>query len=151
MHSGEIWKLAQCVTRSGVGLYFQNGYLNLSAEFTKEGFSRQTTIPANVSLWLDRYPPTLASICPGTYSTYRKICAQFGIPTDGLRHTAISAFVARHGSFAAAATEFGCSERVIRTHYFARLGPSAADMFYDIVPRRNHIRRVENSSGFGPD
>ena len=134
MHNGEIWELARCVARDGAGLYFQNGFLHLSAEITKEGEPRQTAIPANAAAWLERYPPTPASICPGDYDAYRKIRNRFGVPRDGLRHTVISAYVAKYGSLAGAATEFGCSEAVIRTHYFARMGPRAAETFYRILP-----------------
>lgn len=146
MRSGEIWKLAQCVARDGAALYFQNGYLHLSAEITKEGTARLTTIPANVGAWLDLYPPTPTRICPGSYSEYRKIRAGFGIPPDGMRHTAISAHVARHGSLANAAMEFGCSESVIRTHYFARMGPGAAERFYMIVPMTRGLVSHERRS-----
>jgi hypothetical protein len=134
MHNGEIWELARCVARDGTGPYFQNGFLHLSAEITKEGEPRQTAIPANAAVWLERYPPTAASICPGNYETYRKIRNRFAIPRDGLRHTVISAYVAKHGSLAAAAMEFGCREGIIRTHYFARMGPKAAETFYQISP-----------------
>jgi hypothetical protein len=136
MHNGEIWELARCVARDGAALYFQNGFLHLSAEITKEGEPRQTAIPANAAVWLERYPPTAASICPGDYATYRKIRNRFAIPRDGLRHTVISAYVAKHGSLAAAATEFGCREGIIRTHYFARMGPKSAEAFYGISPER---------------
>ena len=134
MHNGEIWELARCVARDGAELYFQNGFLHLSAEITKEGEPRQTAIPANVAGWLERYPPVPASICPGDYAAYRKIRNRFAIPRDGLRHTVISAYVAKNGSFAAAATEFGCREGIIRTHYFARMGLKSAEAFYRIVP-----------------
>ena len=136
MHNGEIWELARCVARDGVALYFQNGFLHLSAEITKEGEPRQTAIPANAAIWLERYPPTATSICPGDYGAYRKIRNRFAIPRDGLRHTVISAYVAKHGSLASAATEFGCREGIIRTHYFARMGPKAAEAFYRISPER---------------
>lgn len=134
MHNGEIWELARCVARDGAGLYFQEGYLHLSAEITKEGEPRQTAIPANAVEWLKRYPPTAASICPGDYDAYREIRNRFGIPRDGLRRTMISAYVAKGGSLANAAIEFGCSEAVIRTHYFARMGLSAAEAFYRVLP-----------------
>lgn len=134
MHNGEIWELARCVARDGAALYFQNGFLHLSAEITKEGEPRQTAIPTNAAAWLERYPLTAASICPGDYDAYRKIRNRFGIPRDGLRHTVISAYVARNGSLASAATEFGCSEAIIRTHYFARTGLRAAEAFYRILP-----------------
>jgi hypothetical protein len=134
MHNGEIWELARCVARDGASLYFQNGFLHLSAEITKEDEPRQTAIPANATLWLERYPLTAASICPGDDDAYRKIRNRFGIHRDGLGHTVISAYVAKHGSLAGAAMEFGCREGIIRTHYFARMGPKAAEAFYRIVP-----------------
>jgi hypothetical protein len=134
MHNGEIWELARCVARDGIELYFQNGFLHLSAEITKEGKPRQTAIPPNVAAWLEGYLPTPTHICPDDYPGYRKIRRHFAIPPDGLRHTAISAYVAKNGSLAGAATEFGCSEGIIRNHYFARMGPKVAEAFYQIIP-----------------
>lgn len=132
--NGEIRKLAQCVVRDGVELYFQNGYLHLSAEITKEGEPRQTAIPANVAAWFNRYPPNASSICPDRGAAYRAIRERFGIPLNGLRHTAISAYVTRNGSLAGAATEFGCSEGIIRRHYLSRMTPEDAHAFYEIMP-----------------
>jgi hypothetical protein len=56
------------------------------------------------------------------------------LPHDGLRHTAISAFVSCHGSFADAAMQFGNSESMIRTHYFNRMTKAEAEAFYAIIP-----------------
>ena len=41
--------------------------------------------------------------------------------------------VAKNGSLAGAVTEFGCSEGIIRNHYFARIGPKAAEAFDQII------------------
>jgi hypothetical protein len=70
----------------------------------------------------------------GDWPTYAAIREKFKIPHDGLRHTAISAFVSCHGSFADAAMQFGNSESMIRTHYFNRMTKTEAEAFYAIVP-----------------
>jgi DNA-binding transcriptional regulator PaaX len=73
-------------------------------------------------------------VCPGNWGQYQEIRACFRIPHDGLRHTAVSAFVAKFGSLANAALEFGNSERIIREAYLRRMSKEEAEAFYGIFP-----------------
>jgi integrase len=134
MANGETMKLAKVIERDGVKKYFCNGVLHISAEVAKDKRSRQTQIPPNVAQWLERYPPTPDAICPGDWLAYAEIRKRFKIPHDGLRHTAISAHVSLHGSFADAASQFGNSETMIRTHYFNRMSRDEALEFYATTP-----------------
>jgi hypothetical protein len=135
MANGEVKKLAAAVGRDGAGKYFCNGVVHIAADIAKDKRSRQTLLPSNLVQWIERYPATPAAICPGDWPTYAAIREKFKIPHDGLRHTAISAFVSCHGSFADAAMQFGNSESMIRTHYFNRMTKAEAEAFYTIVPR----------------
>ena len=144
MTYGEMSKLAGAVARDGVGKYFCNGVLHISAEIAKDKRPRQTHIPQNVAAWIEAYPVSQATICPGDWVLYGKIRKQFRIPHDGLRHTAISAHVSYHGSFADAASQFGNSEAMIRTHYFNRMtkAEAEAEAFYRIRPARQSEMEV---------
>lgn len=81
------------------------------------------------------YPPIPKNLCPGNYETYAAIRKRFGMPHDRLRHTAITAFVAKHGAIALAAQEFGSSETIIKKHYLPRMSADETEAFYSIVPR----------------
>jgi hypothetical protein len=132
MKNGEAAELARCVARDGVGQYFKADSLHLPGEVTKDGRDRRIDLMPNVRAWLERYPPTPASICPGDTDVYRAIRQRFQIPHDGLRHAAISAFVAMNDSLAGAALAFGNSEGIIRRHYLNFVTKEEAREFYQI-------------------
>jgi hypothetical protein len=138
MEHGEIAKLATAVKREGAEKYFCNGVLHITGEIAKDRRTRQIAVPENVARWFERYPLTPGAICPGDWDTYQMIREEFKIPHDGLRHTAISAHVSLHGSFAEAASQFGNSESMIRTHYFNRMSKQEAVEFYNITPVSVH-------------
>lgn len=108
----------------------------------KDGSGRQTTVHENLTQWLQKYPPTKQSICPGDYDAYGLIRKKFAIPHDGLRHTVISAHVAKYGSFALTAQEFGNSETIIKEHYNRRMSPEDAQAFYQIFPKAGKARAI---------
>jgi hypothetical protein len=151
MANGEIAKLAECVARDGAPKYFCNGVLHITAEIAKDKRSRQTRIPTNAKAWIDRAPVTASAICPGDWNLYGKLRKKFAIPHDGLRHTAISAHVSLHGSFAEAASEFGNSETMIRTHYFNRMSKTEAEAFYSIRPKHTASARQGGRSASAVD
>lgn len=134
MQHGEIAKLAKAVERDGAEKYFCNGVLHITGEIAKDRRTRQITVPENVARWINKYPAKPSAICPADWPTYQSIRERFKIPHDGLRHTAISAHVSFHGSFADAASRFGNSESMIRTHYFNQMSKAEAADFYTISP-----------------
>lgn len=150
--TGEIAKLAECVARDGLNRYLCNGVLHITAEIAKDRRSRQTAVPANAAEWFSLYELTPGAICPEHKPTYQAIREKFRIPHDGLRHTAISAHVSLHGSFADAASQFGNSEAMIRTHYFNRMSKAEAAEFYSIAPNVTDAltRRREGAGSNGP-
>jgi hypothetical protein len=127
-------KLSKYVATEGITNYISNGYLHLSSFVTKDRRDRKTTVHPNLDAWLKKYPPTPEALNPGNFPEYQKIREKFAIPFDGLRHTAISAFIAKHGSIALAAQEFGNSETVIRRRYLSRMSATEAEEFYEILP-----------------
>jgi hypothetical protein len=83
-----------------------------------------------------KYPITAVSVCPGDYKDddFRDIRKKFAIPHDGLRHTAISAFMSSGNSYDLAADQFGNSEGIIKAHYLKRMSKEDADAFFQIMP-----------------
>ena len=134
-HEGEMRKLVNYANRDGVEHYVNNGCIHISAEMAKDRRARRFTLPDNLLRWHEVYCPDKGCFQIGSKESYAEIRDKFHIPHDGLRHTAISAHVTKHGSFALAAEEFGNSERVIRTHYHRRMEPTEVEAFYAIVPR----------------
>ncbi len=133
---GELAELSRISARDGVERYFQNSVIKIPAEASKVGFPRDFHVPANLAAWLQKYPPTPESICPRSarYSYYKYIRPEFRLGHDILRHTAISAHVAKIGKMALTAVEFGTSESVIRNHYLDLMTAEEAEEFYRIVP-----------------
>jgi hypothetical protein len=132
--SGEMAELAKGVTEKGAGAFFVNGVLRLPAAMTKDKRTRHTSIPANLTAWLAKHPPTARALNPGDYPEYAVIRSRFGIPFDGLRHTCVSAFVSLGHSVTEAADQFGNSERMIHDHYLNRMSREEAQAFYSIMP-----------------
>jgi hypothetical protein len=138
LRTGEIWELAQAIKRHGVAAYYRNGHLWLTAGITKEREPRTVRVMPNVVEWLEAYPMTPESICPGDYKDedISEIRKRFKIPHDGLRHTAISAFMAAGNSYDLAADQHGNSENIIRHHYLHRMVKEESDRFYAIRPKK---------------
>ena len=137
MRTGEIHELARCIKRDGLAPYYSNGVLHLSAEITKEGMAREVSVPANVATWFERYPLTPKNVCPGDYKDedFVALRRKFQIPHDGLRHTAISAFMANGNSYDVAADQFGNSEPIIKRNYLRRMSAEEGAAFFRIIPK----------------
>ena len=122
--------------------------LRLEGPQTKTGVSRVVTIGATLKSWLSAYKGL--SFHPPNYDhDFPRVlrAAGFGRPTpdqpglkpwtpDVLRHTAISHFWRKTGSYGLAAAEFGNSERIIREHYQARVSSAETKAFYSLTPTR---------------
>jgi hypothetical protein len=137
MRTGEIRKLSKCIKRDGVAPYHSNGSLHLSAEITKEREPREVKVSTSAAAWFEKYALTPENVCPGDYKDedFSAIRKQFRIPHDGLRHTAISAFMAMPGnSYGEAADQFGNSEPIIKKHYLRRMSPEEGQQFHSIMP-----------------
>jgi hypothetical protein len=132
-----MWELARCVGRDGIETYFSNHKFHLTDEITKEGVGRETRASKNLEAWLKAYPPTPEAICPGLPKIFTPLRQMFQLPHDGLRHTAISAFMSLGKEYSDAADEFGNSEPIIKRHYLHRMSKAEAKQFYNIYPKKS--------------
>jgi integrase len=138
LRTGELADLARVCRKEGVSRYFRETTIYISEEVAKEGIARQVPIAANLADWLSAQVVTPDLICPGTAKAweYRTIRRKLGLSHDVLRHTSISAHVAKNRSLADAAIVFGNSETVIRRHYLNSMSSIEADQFYEIRPSK---------------
>ena len=142
MTHGEMSKFAVKVGEHGASRYYRGGKFHLSADMTKDGRVRRTTVQPNLATWIEHYPLTADALNPSNYYRYGQIRARFKIPHDGLRHTCYSAFVAKCGSIADATLEFGNSEGVAKDHYIDMMTKEEAADFYSILPTKAQPKPV---------
>jgi hypothetical protein len=57
-------------------------------------------------------------------------------PSDVLRHTAISHYFRKSGSYGRAAEQFGNSEAIIKKHYQGRVNSQETKAFYSLLPAK---------------
>jgi integrase len=136
LRTGELADLAQVCRKEGVARYFRETTIYISENVAKEGIARQVPISPNLAAWLAVRTVTPDLICPGFGKAweYRIIRKAMALSHDVLRHTAISAHVAKNRSLADAAIVFGNSETIIRRHYLNSMPMEEADRFYRIRP-----------------
>ncbi len=60
-------------------------------------------------------------------------------PDDVMRHTAISHYFRKTGSFGQTAEQFGNSEAIIKRHYKARVSSDETKAFYAIMPKKGSL------------
>ena len=127
---GEITKLQAASVR------LDTSAIHIEPEVSKVRMKRLVTIQPNLAAWLRAYPLDRYPIIPAnSMNTHRKICAQFGLTHDVLRHTFISMFVGKFRSMGEAALQAGNSESIIRKHYLDLKSMAEAEQFFGIVPK----------------
>lgn len=143
---GEITKLQATSVRVDTGV------IHIEPEVSKVRMKRLVTIQPNLAAWLRSYPlDRFPIIPPNSMNTRRKICAQFGLTHDVLRHTFISMFVAKFRSMGEAALQAGNSESIIRKHYLDLKSPAEAAQFFAITPKlRAAPEEPQNSEASAP-
>lgn len=143
---GEITKLQATSVR------LDTGVIHIEPEVSKVRMKRLVTIQPNLAAWLRSYPlDRFPIIPPNSMNTRRKICAQFGLTHDVLRHTFISMFVAKFRSMGEAALQAGNSESIIRKHYLDLKSPAEAAQFFAITPKlRAAPEEPQNSEASAP-
>ncbi len=132
---GEIRKLGESPDVEKL-IDLKMGVIRITPGISKIGDVRQTKIRPNLAEWLARYPvkefPVIVRNMQDKVTAVRK---HFGLTDDVLRHTAISAHVAKWKSMGEAALEFGNSERMIKKHYLNMLSEAEAEAFWGITPK----------------
>jgi hypothetical protein len=131
---GEVWKLGNAVNAARL-LNVKNGVIHVTPEIAKTDGIRQVKIRPNLAAWLQRYPleeyPITMTNMEALVMAVRK---KFQLADDVLRHTWISAHVAKFKSLGEAALEAGNSESIIRAHYLNVMSEEEAEMFWSILP-----------------
>ena len=126
---GEISKLK----RESVNL--ETGSIRIEPDVSKVRMPRLVTIQPNLAAWLRAYPlERYAILPPNAVNMHRRICTEFKLTHDVLRHTFISMFVAKFRSMGEAALQAGNSESIIRKHYLDLRSPAEAERFFGILP-----------------
>jgi integrase len=115
--SGEIIRLFEVVKKNkgqwpaklwnGLVLHIPSGKVN--------GAPRQIHTPENLKRWMEAYPESLE--IPHRNWHTKHIAKPFGLPPNGLRHTAASAFISSGGDFGRASVLFGNSEGILKSRY----------------------------------
>ena len=108
-----------------------------SSDSKEEESSRTVTIDATLKKWLAAYKGV--EIYPkGWRKQFDKVKTAAGLTgvwvTDIMRHTAISHYFRRCGSYGLAAEQFGNSEAIIKKHYKSRVTSDDTKRFYALLP-----------------
>jgi integrase len=105
---------------------------------TKTGRPRVVAICDTLHAWLkaNKGQPFYPS---GWHKRFRAVKAAAKIktwPVDVMRHTAISHYFRKTGSYGQTAEQFGNSEAIIKAHYQGRVSTADTKMFYGLRPSR---------------
>jgi integrase len=111
--------------------------IRITADSAKTGKGRVVAICDTLAAWLAAYkkqpffPPNFDRI----FEKARKEAGIVKWPVDVLRHSAISYFFRKSGSYGLAAERFGNSEQIIKAHYAGRVSTAETEKFYGIMPK----------------
>ncbi len=139
--------------------------IRLEGITTKTGRPRVIAICNTLAAWLQAHKgkPFYPS---GWFKQFRKVKEAIGYGTatkekpdlkpwvnDILRHTAISHYFRKTGSYGFTAEQFGNSEAIIKRHYQGRVSSDDTKKFYALIPkkRREEMKRedLRNFSAWG--
>ena len=115
----------------------ETGVIRIEPDVSKVRMPRLVSIQPNLAAWLRAYPLKEYPILPpNAVNMHRRICGEFALTHDVLRHTFISMFVAKYRSMGEAALQAGNSESIIRKHYLDLRSTEEAEQFFGILPAR---------------
>ena len=112
--------------------------LRLEGTQTKTGRPRVIPICDTLAAWLKACEdkPFWPASAVNDWKTVRRKAGFEKWCQDVLRHTAISHYFRRTGSYGQTAEQFGNSESIIKLHYQGRVTSQDTDRFYRLKPRR---------------
>lgn len=116
----------------------KDGLVRLEATETKTAKPRVIEADPLFLAWLREWPRDTVPAPAGTrqsWARFLKLARVRWIP-DGLRHTAVSHFFRRCGSYGLTAEWAGNSEAVIKAHYQARTSAAETAAFWSLFPAR---------------
>jgi integrase len=126
-----------------------DGEIRLEASQTKTGRPRVVSICDTLRAWLKAHKGK--AFFPANWRKKFdavKLKAGFGTPdekkhperkpwpADVMRHTAISHYFRKTGSYGQTAEQFGNSEAIIKNHYQGRVSSEDTKKFYGLLPRK---------------
>jgi len=106
------------------------------------GGARRAYVSPNCRAWLEKYPQALV---PGV-KAFQEIRLAIGIPKNGLRHTAVTAYVTHTQQLATATLLFGHDELTLRKHYLGDCSGEDAAAFYQIVPKSGAAENAKQTA-----
>ncbi|HXR05429.1 MAG TPA: tyrosine-type recombinase/integrase [Verrucomicrobiae bacterium] len=104
---------------------------------SKTGRTRVVRIDDTLLRWLKRYQ--MEPIFPKNFQAqFEKVVKAAGIKwvVDCLRHTSISHYFRKSGSYGLTAEFFGNSESIIKQHYQGRVSSAETEKFYALKPTK---------------
>lgn len=114
----------------------QDGEIRLEKNQTKTGRARVVAICDTLAAWLKAYEGQ--PIFPkGWHKQFRAVKKAAGItkwPVDCMRHTSISHYFRKSGSYGQTAERYGNSEAIIKQHYQGLTSTADMNAFYAIKP-----------------
>jgi integrase len=120
----------------------KDGEIRLEANQTKTGRPRVVSICPTLRAWLMRHKDETI-FPPNWLKDFRAVRKAAGVerwPSDAARHTAISHFFRKTGSYGLTAEQFGNSESIIKAHYQGRVTSEDTKKFYGLKPQRKPAR-----------
>jgi integrase len=126
----------------------KDGEIRLEANQTKTGRPRVVSICPTLRAWLMRYKDE--TIFPPNwfydFGAVRKVAGVVRWPSDVARHTAISHFFRKTGSYGLTAEQFGNSEAIIKAHYQGRVSTAETKAFYALRPTITGLKSSRRKS-----
>ena len=142
---------AQRLQWSAVNL--ADGEIRLEGHQTKTGNSRTVAICDTLRAWLEAHQgkPFFPPNCRRDFDVLKEAIGYGGDgsdedsklkpwPVDVMRHTAISHYFRKTGSYGETAEQFGNSEAIIKKHYQSRVNSEDTKKFYALKPARGAKR-----------
>jgi integrase len=110
--------------------------LRLEANQTKTGDARVVGVCPTLLAWLQAHEgkPVFPTNWRKAFDAVKATAKIVEWPVDVMRHTAISHYFRKTGSYGLTAEQFGNSESVIKAHYQGRVSSAETKKFYAIKP-----------------
>jgi integrase len=115
----------------------------LTQEQTKTKKPRMVKICATLAAWLRAHKgkPFYPANWRREFEAVKALAGIKEWPSGVLRHTAISHYYRKSGSYDFTAEQFGDSEQIIKNHYQARVSSEDTKAFYQILPGKDGAKR----------
>ncbi len=116
---------------------FHDGEIRLEAAQTKTGRGRMVKICPTLAAWLRAYQgkPFYPAGWRKGFAAVKEAAGLKEWTPDVMRHTAISHFFRKCGSYGFTGEQFGNSEAVIKSHYQGRVSSEDTRAFFRLMPK----------------